>query len=265
MSDERLDELFRLIVRGEHPAVSADRRWRRLLTTWQVFEGNFAELIELVGAYEEDPRVHMRVMYEPPVGDLEYRERFFDELTRRWHNYVGSAMTYLDHERVFIAQESEGFAEAVRARYAATLEVSPAVHFTRKLRNFIMHVGWPPSQATMKFTQDSASHHILLSSERLQETRFRWSRLAREYMDSKPDEFPLTDSLSDFALELGAFHDWLRDRYWDEHRALTEGYEASVAEYESLGGGLRALPGMKASRSGTTRIYPASLRTRNSC
>lgn len=108
MPDERLDELFRLIVRGEHPAVSADRRWRRLLTTWQVFEGNFAELIELVGAYEEDPRVHMRVMYEPPVGDLEYRERFFDELTRRWHNYVGSAMTYLDHERVFIAQESEG-------------------------------------------------------------------------------------------------------------------------------------------------------------
>lgn len=83
----------------------------------------------------------------------------------------------------------------------------------------------------MKFTQDSASHHILLSSDRLQETRFRWSRLAREYMDSKPDEFPLTDSLSDFALELGAFHDWLRDRYWDEHRALTEGYEASVAEY----------------------------------
>src|SRR5437868_7005962 len=114
-----------------------------------VFQMNAVELIEAAQRVK-DPDQGMALMMEK---NREAGLQAHRELNRHVHNFVSSALTLVEHTRVFMRKHYAGtelFA-TYEKQVIATFAKSPVAQFVQGLRNYMLHRGLPNSSMFMKF------------------------------------------------------------------------------------------------------------------
>lgn len=115
-----------------------------------VFQMNVVEFTEAAQRVK-DPDQGMALMIEK---NREVGRQADRELNRHVHNFVSSALTLVDHTRVFMMKHYAGteLMVAYERQVVTTFAQSPVAQFVQVLRNYMMHRGLPSSSMFMKFT-----------------------------------------------------------------------------------------------------------------
>jgi hypothetical protein len=237
MTDDTLPDPARgpLVVLREiqaHPALVAAGRRDAVLRSHSILTINGEDLIEWIDALSRR-NAGLRIMAQG-LDDEDLLSQYTLELYRRWHNYVASAASLVDHVRVVKNKESEGFQEEFATRLEDMLSGQPVVAFTKDLRNYLLHYGFPNSSVRMSFGHGvDFKFSVVCNTEELSGWK-KWSALARTYLDNKSPEFLLRDSVSEYMNALEGFYDWFFEAYTEEHRAALEDLQRLSDEYDAM-------------------------------
>ena len=173
------------------------------------------------------------------AGDVQ--GEYLDELFRRWHNYIASAMTMVDHVRILMRKESSEFQTEYNRVRQERLS-SPVVPFTQGLRNYVLHKGWPPSFMRMSFGP-GATPLLFSVGCRAQELLKGWDWKSRErvYLEQAGSEFLLRSCVIEYMEVLDDFYDWFWNALTDQHteelqelEALNDAYDAIIPPEQPL-------------------------------
>lgn len=120
-----------------------------------IFVMNAQELIEITQQVH-DPDEGMRLMMQ---DNQEAGQQTHREIKRRIHNFAVSALTLVEHTRIFMREHyrntlaHDSYEAKVRDKFAN----DPASQFVQKLRNYMVHKGLPNSEMYMEMEHDPAS------------------------------------------------------------------------------------------------------------
>jgi hypothetical protein len=115
-----------------------------------IFLGNADELAQVLGALNDDPIEHWKTI----SSDLEASHKIQTHVGRLFHNFLASAMTLVDHTRVFIKEFY--LATALSRTYnerKRVFEGNNLTRFIQDLRNYMVHRGLPPIRRMLSFKQ----------------------------------------------------------------------------------------------------------------
>lgn len=154
------------------------------------------------------------------------------ELSRHLHNFTASAMTLVDHTRVFMKANYEG--TSVHADYlrdvTQAFATDPVSQFVQGLRNYMVHKGLPNSQMffEMKANQGDATFvtGIRIDTASLLEWD-GWKSPAREYLLAAGETLDVHRFTEDYLARVDHFHAGLES-------ALIRFHEPDLTELDDL-------------------------------
>ncbi|TXT29376.1 MAG: hypothetical protein FD131_2537 [Rhodocyclaceae bacterium] len=179
-----------------------------------VFRMNAVELMEAAHRVK-DPDQGMALMMEKngEAGRQAHRE-----LNRHVHNFVSSALTLVEHTRVFMRKHYVGtdLMEAYEKQVAATFAQSSVAQFVQGLRNYMLHKGLPKSSMFMKFTSNpdatdgsgTAETGVHYDTASLLDWD-GWKPVARTYLEQVGEHLDLHESAQEYLALVNQFHGWL--------------------------------------------------------
>lgn len=179
-----------------------------------VFQMNAIELID-ASQRVKDPEQGLALLLEK---NREARRQAHRELSRHIHNFVSSALTLVEHTRVFMRKhyaETE-LLSAYENQVETTFLQSPVAQFVQGLRNYMLHRGLPNSSMFMNFksnpdsmngsgTMETGVHYDTASLLEWKD----WKPLAREYLKSAGEHLDLYDFAQEYLTLVNQFHGWL--------------------------------------------------------
>jgi hypothetical protein len=191
-----------------------------------VFLMNTQELIEITQQVH-DPDEGLRLMSQDnrDAGQQTHRE-----ISRRIHNFAVSALTLVEHTRIFMRAR---YASApVLAVYEAKIKEDfaddPVSQFVQKLRNYMVHRGLPNTEMYLHMEQDPASGRgaslqtgVRIRTESLLEWK-EWGDPAREYIAQSGRYLDIRKFASEYAERVSHFHNWLQNELNNHHRTDLE-------------------------------------------
>jgi hypothetical protein len=179
-----------------------------------VFQMNAIALIEAVQRVE-DPDQGLALMMENnrAAGRQAHRE-----ISRHVHNFVSSALTLVEHTRVFIRKnykDSPIFVEYDK-HVQSVFSSSPVSQFVQGLRNYMLHRGLPNSTMFLHFSQDPDNE----SAGAQTKTGIRydtaslldwndWKPLARTYIEGAGEHLDIGEFVQEYLTIVNQFHRWL--------------------------------------------------------
>jgi hypothetical protein len=179
-----------------------------------VFQMNAVELMEAAQRVK-DPDQGMALMMEKngEAGRQAHRE-----LNRHVHNFVSSALTLVEHTRVFMRTHYAGtdLMATYEKQVAATFTQSPVAQFVQGLRNYMLHKGLPNSSMFMKFTPNpgatdgsgTAETGVHYDTVSLLDWD-GWKPVARIYLEQGGEHLDLHESAQEYLALVNQFHGWL--------------------------------------------------------
>jgi len=200
-------------IRDSRGAGYLDRTHQRSFSL-NVFQMNAVELMEAAQRVK-DPEQGMALMLEKnsDAGRQAHRE-----LNRHVHNFVSSALTLVEHTRVFMRKHYAGtdLMATYEKQVAATFAQSPVAQFIQGLRNYMLHRGLPSSSMFMKFTSNPGA----TDGSGRAETGVHydtaclldwdgWKPVARSYLEQVGKHLELHESAQDYLTLVNQFHEWL--------------------------------------------------------
>jgi len=231
------DDLTRQI-RESAGQVYLDRTHQRSFSR-NVFQMNAVELVEAAQRIKDpDQGMALMMMKNHEAGRQAHRE-----LSRHVHNFVSSALTLVEHTRVFMRKhytDTEVMA-AYEKQVETTFAQSPVAQFVQGLRNYMLHRGLPSSSMFMKFTknpdtQDGAgttetgAHYDTAS---LLDWR-DWKPKARAYLEQAGEELNLHNIVEEYLTLVNQFHGWLDATLAAHHWADLQELRRLEAQLEAI-------------------------------
>jgi hypothetical protein len=175
---------------------------------------NAQELIEITRRVN-DPDEGLRLM---AVDNREAGQQTHREVVRRVHNFVASALTLVEHTRIFMRENycSTPVLDRYQAKIDADLANDPLARFVQDLRNYMLHKGLPNSEMHMKFESNpdlpgggTLETGIQIRAARLQEWD-GWSVSARGFIEACGESIDIRTVAETYADKISLFHTWLQ-------------------------------------------------------
>lgn len=204
-----------------------------------VFQMNAVELIE-ASQRVKDPDQGFALMLEK---NREAGRQAHRELSRHVHNFVSSALTLVEHTRVFMRKHYVGteLLTAYEKLVAATFLQSPVAQFVQGLRNYMLHRGLPNSSMFMNFkvdpsakdgsgTMETGVHYDTASLLDWKD----WKPSARKYLEGAGKHLDLHEFVQEYLTLVNQFHGWLDATLERHHRSDLEELERLQAELQAV-------------------------------
>jgi hypothetical protein len=180
---------------------------------------NALALIE-AALHVSDPDHGMTLMMK---ANREAGQQAHRELNRHLHNFTASAMTLVEHTRVFM--NNGYFNTTVFAFYKAqisnTFSSDPVSQFVQKLRNYMVHKGLPNSVMFFNLENDPAKGTSFQTGIRLETASLLewngWSPPARKYIEAAGDALEIRRFAEEYLTRVNRFHEGLEDALHQFH------------------------------------------------
>ncbi|MHB1635017.1 hypothetical protein [Acidiferrobacter thiooxydans] len=179
-----------------------------------VFQMNAVELVE-ASQRVKDPEQGMALMLEK---NREAGLQAHRELNRHVHNFVSSALTLVEHTRVFMREHYAG-TDILETYYAQVKQIfaqSPVAQFVQGLRNFMLHRSLPNSNMFMEFTTDpgtddgSGTIEIGVRYDTASLLDWDgWSTVARTYLMQAGQNLDIQEFAQEYLTLVNQFYGWL--------------------------------------------------------
>lgn len=187
------------------PGYAAQRNLRELENTLQMFEGNTAELLDLLES--EPPRgIGLRIL-----GGKTATEKYMDEVDRRLYNFAMIRMTLVEHtrntlDRLGLGEETAWYDEVYRPKKAAILK--PAFKFLQDLRNYVGHSR--PVKTNEVFTvEGDVIYRLQVAIHKNQLNYAKWSAGAKQYLNEPEPRIDVTNLVTDYKMAVAELYRWL--------------------------------------------------------
>ncbi len=189
-----------------------------------VFQMNAIELIE-ASQRVKDPQEGLALMLEK---NREAGRQAHRELSRHIHNFVSSALTLVEHTRVFMRKhysETE-LLITYEKQVEKTFLQSPVAQFVQGLRNYMLHRGLPKSNMFLSFKSDPKAKDgsgtmetgVNYDTASLLEWK-DWKPQARTYLENAGENLDLHEFVQQYLTLVNQFHGWLDATLEHHHRS----------------------------------------------
>jgi len=192
-----------------------------------IFLMNSQELIEITQQVH-DPDEGLRLMSE---ANREAGQQTHREINRRIHNFGVSALTLVEHTRIFMREHYADTAMSALYETKASEDFAndPVSQFVQKLRNYMVHKGLPNSEMFLEMQQDPASGKgatlntgVRIKAESLLDWE-GWGKVARGFIEASGEYLDIRSFTADYTKRVAGFHGWLQSELDKHHSAeLTE-------------------------------------------
>ncbi|MFL9671129.1 hypothetical protein WIX39_029635 [Variovorax sp. AB1(2024)] len=198
--------------------------------------------VELMGAVQRirDPDQAIALMMEK---NQEAGRQAHRELNRYVHNFVSSALTLVEHTRVFMRKHYAGtellatYEEQAKASFAE----SAVAQFVQGLRNYMLHRGLPNSSMFMNFTANpgakdgsgSARTGVRYGTASLLDWK-DWKPVARVYLERAGEHLDLHEFVQEYLTLVNQFHGWLDATLAAHHQSDLEELDQIQAQFHSI-------------------------------
>ncbi|MBS0193861.1 MAG: hypothetical protein JSR34_06415 [Proteobacteria bacterium] len=182
--------------------------------SFNIFQMNALELIE-ASRRVRDPELGLSLMLEK---NREAGQQAHRELNRHVHNFVSSALTLVEHTRIFMREnyESTEIHKAYENYVESTFATEPVANFVQGLRNYMLHRGLPSSHMFLSFqsnpgaTDGSATQEtgVRYDTASLLEWN-KWKQPARRYLEESGVNLDIHRFVEDYLVLVNRFHAWL--------------------------------------------------------
>ena len=195
------------------------RSLQALQSSFQVFEGNFAELVKLLEPLE-DPREAL-FNYAAP-DKRENLDNLIEETKRLLHNFLASVKSLVDHTRVIVNRlypEDHEFRGEYQRKLNQDLANNVLQKFVQNLRNYTQHYTLPILALQITFLGESNDLNMTLRMDI--EILKQWDKWgsSRAYLDSLKDGLPIIALASRYYILIQDFYIWLSERQSEIHQA----------------------------------------------
>lgn len=208
-----------------------------------VFQMNAVDLMEAAHRVK-DPGQGIALMMEKngEAGRQAHRE-----INRHVHNFVSSALTLVEHTRIFMRRHYAGtdLMATYERQVTATFAQSPVAQFVQGLRNYMLHRGLPDSSMFMHFTVNPGA----TNGSGMAETGVHydtvalldwdgWKPLARNYLEQAGEKLEIHVFAQEYLTLVNQFHGWL-------DAALVAHHQSDLHELGQLQQQLQAISPME--------------------
>jgi hypothetical protein len=204
-----------------------------------VFQMNAVELVEAAQRVK-DPEQGMAFMMEK---NREAGRQAHRELSRHVHNFVSSALTLVEHTRVFMRKHYAGteVLAAYEKQVEATFLKSPIAQFVQGLRNYMLHRGLPNSSMFLNFTSDpdakngsgKAETGVRYDTASLLDWK-DWKPLARAYLEQAGKYLDLHGFVEEYVALVNQFHGWLDTTLATHHQSDLQEFGLLQAQLQAI-------------------------------
>lgn len=201
------------------------RSLESLKSSFQVFEGNSAELVKLLEPLE-DPREALFKYANPDKS--ENLDNLIKETKRLLHNFLASAKSLIDHTRVIVNRlypEDHEFRGEYQRKPNQDLANNMLQKFVQNLRNYTQHYTLPILALQIKFVSEPNDLSVTLRVDI--EILKQWDNWgsSRAYLDSLKDGLPIIALASTYYILIQDFYVWLSERQSEIHQADLDNLE----------------------------------------
>lgn len=213
-------DLFRKISESDGSSY-LDRAHQRSFSL-NVFQMNAVELIEAVQRVKDPDQGLLLMMEKNREAGLQAHR----ELNRHIHNFVSSALTLVEHTRVFMRKHYEGteLHATYEQKVSATFSKSPVSQFVQGLRNYMLHRGLPNSSMFLNFSTDPGA----TDGSGMMETGVHyhtaslldwkdWKPVARTYVEQAGEHLDVHEFAQEYLTLVNQFHEWLNTNLAKHH------------------------------------------------
>ncbi|WP_321864675.1 hypothetical protein [Burkholderia cenocepacia] len=231
------DDLLRRIT-DSAGAAYLNRAHQRTFSL-NVFQMNALELMEAAQRVK-DPDQGMALMMEK---NREAGLQAHRELNRHVHNFVSSALTLVEHTRVFMRKHyaDTDILATYEKQVAATFAQSPVAQYVQGLRNYMLHRGLPKSSMFMQFTSNpgaangsgTAETGVHYETASLLDWK-DWKPVARIYLEQAGEQLDVHEFAQDYLTLVNQFHSWLNATLAEHHRSDIQELSQLQAQLQSI-------------------------------
>jgi hypothetical protein len=205
--------------------------------SFNIFVINAQELIE-VTQQVQDPDEGLRLM---SLANKEAGQQTHREVNRRIHNFAVSALTLVEHTRIFMREHygRTSLLDRYEAKAKEEFATDPVSQFVQKLRNYMVHKGLPDSEMYLHMEQDPANNQgaALQTGVRLKAKNLLewdgWGDTARSYIESCGDYLNIQEFTMKYTGRVVAFHEWLQFDLDQYHGSDLADLQKLQAEFQS--------------------------------
>lgn len=213
---QNADEFRRLNEQIEqHPGRVAYERWQSLRRIHGVLLANEAELRTLIDQVENDPRLAIEIVRN--IGQTGFKERFWDELIRRAHNYLSAVKMLVDHTRNLMRPYAGQPVADEYARRVAEMIATGRAPFVQKLRDYLIHYSIPPLGIVVQLVSGPGRSSTIYLDRDAALPYEDWPARGREYLRAQERQISLRDLIAAYAADLEQLYRWLFDRFEELH------------------------------------------------
>lgn len=205
---------------------------RRFSLSVEIFQENARDLIGLL-----DSACGPEAVALWSVENRSGLDRFQREIARRLHNFVASAMSLVDHARVFYRghYKDQGTFTDYEAEVGSRFASEPATQFIHGLRNYYVHVGIPTISNSLNLALDGSdphgrstmTHTTLLDGTEL---RDKLNATGKAYVDRCGGTIDLRTAISSYTDRVTEFYCWMFERLNAIHAEDRRAVEAKQLE-----------------------------------
>jgi len=211
-----LGKLFDILEQSREMEIQ--RNLQALQFSFQVFEGNFAEVVKLLEPLE-DPRECL-LMYAAP-DKRENLDNLILDTKRLLHNFLASAKSLVDHTRVIVNRlypEDHEFRIEYQKKLSQDLSGNDLQKFVKNLRNYAQHYTLPVLALKISFSSDSNEFNSTLQiNVAILKKWDKWGG-SRAYLEPLENGLPVIALASEYYILIQDFYAWLSDRQSDIHQ-----------------------------------------------
>lgn len=222
----------------EMPGAVFLNRSRQRSFSLNIFRMNALELME-VAQKVKDPVHGFALMTQ---SNREAGLQAHRELNRHVHNFAASALTLVEHTRVFMRKHYAGTSvlAAYEAMITRTFIQSPVAQFVQGLRNYMVHRGLPNSSMYLNFTSgpDTDGTGTIETGVRFETSSLldwdNWKSIARKYLEEAGEQIEVHDFASEYMVLVNQFNEWLDAILAEHHRVDVLNLVQVRAELDAL-------------------------------
>lgn len=226
-----------------------------------VFQMNALELMEAAQRVK-DPDQGMALMMEK---NREAGLQAHRELNRHVHNFVSSALTLVEHTRVFMRKHyaETDLLATYEKQVVATFAQSPVAQYVQGLRNYMLHRGLPNSSMFMKFTSNpgagdgsgTAETGVHYETASLLDWK-DWKPVARTYLEQAGEQLDVHEFAQDYLTLVNQFHSWLDATLAEHHRSDLQELGQLQAQLQAISPTRRPFSVAPAEAPGSVAVEP---------
>ncbi len=204
-----------------------------------VFQMNAVELMEATQRVK-DPDHGLALMMEK---NHEAGRQAHRELNRHVHNFASSALTLVEHTRVFMRRHyaDTNLLAIYEKQVTATFAQSPVAQFVQGLRNYMLHRGLPNSSMFMKFetnpsatdgsgTAETGVHYDTVSLLDWD----GWKPVARTYLEQAGEHLDLHEFAQEYLTLVNQFQGWLDASLAAHHQSDLQELDQFQAQLQAI-------------------------------